>query len=525
MPQKIYIRADGNSEIGLGHVIRSLALAEMLKEAFDCIFVTRFLTDYIHTEAGKVCSEIIKLPESDDHFNAFLSLLSGNEIVVLDNYFFTTDNQQKIKSKGCQLVCIDDMHDKHFVADVVINHSSTANKKQYSMESYTQLCLGMEYALLRKPFREEIKVTNSQEIKQINSIFVCFGGADCLNLTEKTIEVLLQKNNIKRVFAVIGDANIHAEKLKNDFKDNPMVSILTNLSSEEMVRVLKETDLAIVPSSSVLLEVFSIGIPIITGFYAKNQEEGSNFIVKQGLATGVDLVSEKYPELLSTTLDTINLSDCSQMVALQKQMIKDAESSYIKVFKELSMKTTTFYSFKNFTSLSEAEIYQVWEWRNHAEIRKWMYNQDIIPLEKHIQFITGLKNNITKLYWLVQRKNISIGVLSVVDIKENCGEWGFYIAPEFREKYLGVEFYYYSLGYLFNVIRMKKLYGHALVKNTAAVSLGNLFGFHQELMVKEIDGIAQDFYFSNLTKEKFNNEIQNNSKILKLLNFTSSENI
>ena len=48
MKPKIYIRADGNSGIGLGHVIRSLALAEMLKEDFNCIFATRFLTDHIN---------------------------------------------------------------------------------------------------------------------------------------------------------------------------------------------------------------------------------------------------------------------------------------------------------------------------------------------------------------------------------------------------------------------------------------------------------------------------------------------
>ena len=43
MLKKILFRADGNEEIGYGHVIRSLALADMLKENFECIFVTRFL--------------------------------------------------------------------------------------------------------------------------------------------------------------------------------------------------------------------------------------------------------------------------------------------------------------------------------------------------------------------------------------------------------------------------------------------------------------------------------------------------
>ena len=61
----------------------------------------------------KVCP-FIPLQE-ETHSADFLSHLQGDEIVVLDNYFFTTDYQRAIKQKGCRLVCIDDMHDKHYV--------------------------------------------------------------------------------------------------------------------------------------------------------------------------------------------------------------------------------------------------------------------------------------------------------------------------------------------------------------------------------------------------------------------------
>ena len=43
------------------------------------------------------------------------------KIVVLDGYHFDTNYQTKIKQKGCKLVCIDDLHDKHFVADIIIH--------------------------------------------------------------------------------------------------------------------------------------------------------------------------------------------------------------------------------------------------------------------------------------------------------------------------------------------------------------------------------------------------------------------
>ena len=173
MKKKIYFRTDGNNHIGLGHVIRCLALADMLKEEFECVFATRFVNKYIIEEIEKSCLSYIKLKEDHNkHFEDFLTYINKEDIVVLDNYFFTTEYQIIIKNVGCKLVCIDDMHDKHYVADAVINHGPSLRENQFSVESYTKLCLGLDYALLRKPFlnviprkRTEQKRCQQQENK------------------------------------------------------------------------------------------------------------------------------------------------------------------------------------------------------------------------------------------------------------------------------------------------------------------------------------------------------------------------
>ena len=53
--QKIYFRADASATIGYGHFIRTLALADMLKDDFDCTFFTCHPTSYQVSEMEKVC--------------------------------------------------------------------------------------------------------------------------------------------------------------------------------------------------------------------------------------------------------------------------------------------------------------------------------------------------------------------------------------------------------------------------------------------------------------------------------------
>ena len=104
MPKrKIFFRADASTTIGYGHFIRTLALADMLKNDFNCTFFTQSPSTYQQGEADKVCS-LVSLPSDDSKFERFLEYLIGDEIVVLDNYFYTPDYQKQIKDKGCKLV-------------------------------------------------------------------------------------------------------------------------------------------------------------------------------------------------------------------------------------------------------------------------------------------------------------------------------------------------------------------------------------------------------------------------------------
>jgi spore coat polysaccharide biosynthesis predicted glycosyltransferase SpsG len=191
MLNKVFIRADGSSEIGLGHLIRCNALALMLKNEFQIIFACKEIPIEIFTKISNNGFHIQSIDSEDD----FFKILSKDEIVVIDHYGLDTNYQKKIKELGCKLVCIDDLHDKEFFADVIINHAEGILAKDYSCKPYTKLFLGIKYALLRHPFllasEEEnriisvIKKHNELNDERVGEILIACVIVKLLNMKPK----------------------------------------------------------------------------------------------------------------------------------------------------------------------------------------------------------------------------------------------------------------------------------------------------------------------------------------------------
>jgi len=266
MRKSIHIRVDGSSEIGLGHLIRCMALADMLKDDFSIYFHSIEIPEQFINLCDSKGFSYRKL-ESNKHF---LSLLTGDEIVVLDNYKLGTEFQKEVKKIGCKLVCIDDLHDKEFFADLIINHLPGAQPKDYIAQEYTNYALGMDYALLRPPFLQNQK--RGKKIKSIDSIFICFGGSDIKNLTLKVVEIIKDFDQFDKIIVVIGHSYKYTNALEETVSNNEKISLYSSLNDLEILELMNKSDLAIVPASGILYEVISSNTPVITGKYVENQK-------------------------------------------------------------------------------------------------------------------------------------------------------------------------------------------------------------------------------------------------------------
>jgi len=328
MMQRVVFRADGSGKTGYGHFIRSLALASYLKDDFDCHFTTYNSIDHSPTyyqlaEIAKVCDFIPIVGSSLEEANAdFLNKLRPDDIVVLDNYYYTTDFQRTIKDKGCKLVCIDDMHDRRMVCDLLMT-ACPLRREDFSLESYTKFIGGIEWAFLREPF---LKPNNNRNISdEISSVVIAMGGADPFNLTDKMIKVVNAVLPKCEIHVMAGDTVAISEESAN------IAVIHRRLDADGIVKLFDNSDLGIFPASTVCMEALSRELPVAAGYYVDNQKDFYRYGVENNLFSPLGNLLDDTGCLLHR-LKTIVGNNRPLPVTID---FHDQKKKIIKIFKEL----------------------------------------------------------------------------------------------------------------------------------------------------------------------------------------------
>ena len=269
MQKEILFRADGNSEIGLGHLYRLFSLIEMLKEHFKFTFLsseTSTINIIPNSYQLKIIPTQITIKEEPDWISKEFD--KNNTLLIADGYQFDSSYQRKIKEKGFIFVYIDDLASEHMFADLIINHSPNITSQIYSAEPYTKFALGTKYALLRPAFLDLI--AKEKTIQKIDKAFVCFGGADPYDLTLKATKALLKTSQVKKIDIVLGGAYSHKEIYTLTQKN---IKIYQNISEEELMKTMVTSNFAIAPASTILYELCCVKIPVLSGYYVNNQKK------------------------------------------------------------------------------------------------------------------------------------------------------------------------------------------------------------------------------------------------------------
>ncbi|HKO80322.1 MAG TPA: UDP-2,4-diacetamido-2,4,6-trideoxy-beta-L-altropyranose hydrolase [Chitinophagaceae bacterium] len=464
MQTRVYIRADGSTNIGLGHLVRCIALAQMLKNEFDIYFVSRQAPTNIikEVEQSGFGFSTIETEES------FFGMLSGKEIVVIDNYYFETDYQKKIKDLGCKLVCIDDLHDKEFYADLIINQVPGTKPADYKAQFYTQFALGPDYALLRTSFLEQAR--KQKKIDKIESVFICFGGSDSKNLTTKTLELILDEKRFKKIIVITGVAFNYMDKLQPTIEKDSRVQHYHGVNEDEMVELMEMSDLAIVPASGILLEAIAVGCIVISGMYVDNQKFVFEEYKKAGLFESAENFSKQH---LIKAIDKV----FSLPFANDKIIDGCSAQRISKCFRQLAMEDQII-----MRSMAETDVQKTFEWASDPRIRTFSFSKEIIRYKEHAAWFLNKIKNDSCYYFIGEINGHSIGSIRF-DINGKEATISYLLDPNFHNMGLGIALL--KKGVAFFKANEKKeidrVIGFVMPENIASVKAFERLGYSKQI--------------------------------------------
>lgn len=172
-------------------------------------------------------------------------------------------------------------------------------------------------------------------------------------------------------------------------------------------------------------------------------------------------------------------------------------------------------TFKDIITVNQDLQLAVRDWRNHQDIRKNMYTDEIITIEQHQAWLNTLKSNLKTKVYIAYKDALPIGIVSISNINtvHKNADWAFYLNPEYLSaKGLGTLMEYHFLNYIFDNFNIEKLNCEVLEINPSVITLHKKFGFTEEgIRRKNIikNNERVDVCLLGILKEEWN-QIKNN---------------
>lgn len=320
LKNRIVFRADGNSRIGLGHVMRCVALSEMLNSDFECVFIISNPSDSLRSII-KSSGELIALNSLDinDELLELSQILRETDIVVVDGYLFDETYLEVIKTKTHKLVVIDDFAEGYFNSAIVLNHANEFLFNSYKKSKETKILCGFDYLVLRQQFLHQAKV--ARFVAKVDTAFICMGGADPTNVTIKVLQSCIQVNFIKNIVVVSGAAYPHQNELTTfieKYKGEVKIVNHVNIDAAMMVNLILDSQICICPASSIALEVCCVKSALLTGMTIDNQKLIHEQLLRTGCADSIGNFNSVTIEEISAKLQSFKSPDLvSQMMHKQ----------------------------------------------------------------------------------------------------------------------------------------------------------------------------------------------------------------
>jgi UDP-2,4-diacetamido-2,4,6-trideoxy-beta-L-altropyranose hydrolase len=384
----IVFRVDTSAEIGSGHLMRCLALAQVLLQCGDRV---TFASTHPLPRIGSDSSfGFWQVPpdldaDSDARWLATESARHHADWLVLDGYQFPPSYQETIRSAGHRLLCIDDHGSAgRYAANLILDQNLTANAERYRERARdSQLLLGTRFSLLREEFRGWREWRREFAVRA-RRLLVTFGGSDPVDATSRVIAALSACRDLE-IVAIVGTKNTAS------FPELPHLRVLRDV--EDMPRWISQCDLAISAGGSTCWELALLQTPMLLLPIAENQQPIAEALASRGAAINLGWHADLSEKTLQTTVERV-LGDVDERRALGMAAggLLDSEGAW-RVAAQMKKPMLRL------RRADAADSERIWQWSNDPAVRAASFRSEPIPWEDHCRwFDARLRDPGTSFY-------------------------------------------------------------------------------------------------------------------------------
>ena len=316
---KIAFRCDSSIQMGAGHVMRCLTLADALAEkGAECHFICRkhdgHLLEMIrqrgHLGYGFPLDNGLQLDEQHEQTLAHANWLGStqqhdaklcSEILktvqpdwlVVDHYALDIRWESQLRPYCKKLMVIDDLADRQHDCDILLDQTFGRDLHDYLqwIPAGCQLLCGSHYALLRQEFAQWREYSLERRASgQLEHLLINLGGVDKDNLTMQILKVLAACPLPKycKITVVMGATAPWTQAVQEQATLMPWVTEV-KVGVSNMAELMANSDLAIGAAGSTSWERCSLGLPTIMLVLADNQQQIAFNLDKAHAVTTVSL--------------------------------------------------------------------------------------------------------------------------------------------------------------------------------------------------------------------------------------------
>ena len=315
---KIVFRVDSSSQIGIGHLMRCLTLAnEQNDKNNEIFFVCRDLPGnfssfikypvFLLPNSNSFRSNVLYLnwlgaTQKEDSEQTISVIPKNIDLLIIDSYSLDHNWHKKLRPFTKKIMVIDDLGDGIYDCDILLNQNLSAKASDYKDKAPygCQLLLGCDFALLRPEFqslRREALIKR-KHTKVIKNILISMGGADISN---KTFEVLKEIPSYLDVVVVLSSQSQYNNSIIDFARNKSNIKVI--IDADNMAKLMFDADLAIGAGGSTSWERCCMGLPTLLYVSAENQNSNAENLQQLGAVKIVDNLKIN----LETILNNLNI--------------------------------------------------------------------------------------------------------------------------------------------------------------------------------------------------------------------------